>query len=135
MGIISSLFGRKNKKKNSDKQLSQIIGKDESTKTIPAEYQKTGASYKVYFRNETERKIEIKEKLSLLPNEQAIIEILDTDSIFFDIDVKVYFGEYGLETEDKKSQLAGIGGEYWEKYNVPNDVEYGFVIVNPGEGD
>ena len=33
------------------------------------------------------------------------------------------------------SELSGIGGEYWKKYNVPDDVEYGFVIVKPGEGD
>ena len=33
------------------------------------------------------------------------------------------------------SKIAGIGGEYWTKYDVPDDVEYGFVIVAPAQGD
>ena len=77
----------------------------------------------------------IKDKFTLEPNDERIFEFVDTDSLLFDIGPKIYFGDTGLEVDDKKGELAGIRGEYWEKYNVPDDVEYGFVIVPAGEGD
>ena len=135
MGILSFLFGCKNEKRYKDKQGNEFIEKGDETYIIPAEYHKTGASYKIFFRNETDKAVNTKDKFTLGQNEEKILTFLDTDSILFDIGLKIYFGEYGLETDDKKGQLAGIGGEYWKKYKVPDDVEYGFVIVKPGEGD
>lgn len=135
MGILSSLFACKNENRYTDKHGNIIIEKGDKTSIIPAEYKKTGNSYKIFLRNETDKSVSIKDKFILNPNEEKIFEFVDTDSISFDIGPKIYFGDYGLEIEDKKSELAGIGGEYWEKYNVPEDVEYGFVIVLPGEGD
>ena len=116
MGVLFLLFGCKKEK-------------GDETFIIPAEYKKTGASYKIFLRNETDKKVSIKDKFSLKPNEEKISEFTDTDSMLFD------FGETGLEIDDKKGELARIGGEYWEKYIVPDDVEYGFVIVPPGDGD
>ena len=135
MGILSFLFGCKNEKKYKDKHGNEIIKKGEDTYIVPAEYKKTGASYKIFLRNETDESVNIKGKFTLNPNEDKVFNFIDTDSILFDIGPKIYFGEYGLEVEDKKSELAGIGGEFWKKYKVPDDVEYGFVIVNPGKGD
>lgn len=135
MGILSFLFGCKKENRYKDKLGNEIIEKGNDTYIIPAEYEKTGTSYKIFLRNETEKTVSIKNKFSLKPNEEKIIEFVDTDSILFDIGPKIYFGDNGLEVEDEKGELAGIGGEYWEKYNVPDDVEYGFEIVKPGEGD
>ena len=135
MGILSFLFGCKKENRYTDKHGNVIIEKGDETYIIPAEYEKTGASYKIFLRNETENPVIIKDKFTLKPNEEKIFEFVDTDSILFDIGAKIFFGDTGLEIEDKKGELAGIGGEYWEKYNVPDDVEYGFVIVPPGEGD
>ncbi|WP_396153311.1 hypothetical protein [Flavobacterium sp.] len=135
LGILSFLFGCKNDNRFKDKHGNEIIDKGDETFIIPAEYKKTGALYKIFFRNETDKTVNIKDKFTLKPNEERIIEFVDTDSILFDIGPKIYFGDNGLEVDDKKGELAGIGREYWEKYNVPDDVEYGFVIVNPSEGD
>ena len=135
MGILSFLFGCKKETRYTDKHGNIIIEKGDKISIIPAEYVKTGASYKIFLRNETEKTIVIKDKFTLDPNEEKIFKFVDTDSILLDIGPEIYFGEYGLETDDKEGQLAGIGGEYWEKYKVPDDVEYGFVIVPPGEGD
>lgn len=135
MGILSFLFGCKNEKKYIDKHGNEIIEKGDEIFIVPAEYEKTGASYKIFLRNETGKPVTIKDKFTLKSNEEKIIEFVDTDSIYFDIGPKIYFGENGLEVDDKKGELAGIGGEYWEKYKVPKDVEYGFVIVPEGEGD
>ena len=65
----------------------------------------------------------------------AYLLIVNDEPYLFDFGAKIFFGDTGLEENDKKGELAGIGGEYWEKYKVPDDVEYGFVIVPPGEGD
>ena len=136
--VILSFFlirEKKAPKKYKNKRGKEIIEKGHESYTIPADYLKNGASYKIFLRNNTDKIITIKDKFTLGPNEEKTFPFVDTDSISFDIGPKIYFGEYGLEISDKKSQIAGIGGEYWKKYNVPNNVEYGFVIVPPGEGD
>ena len=121
MGVLFLLFGCKKEK-------------GDETFIIPVEYKKTGASYKIFLRNETDKRVSIKDKFSLKPNEEKIFEFTDTDSMLFDFGAKIFFGETGLEIDDKKGELARIGGEYWEKYIVPDVVEYGFVIVPPGVG-
>tara|TARA_R110000744_G_C19293950_1_gene554965 strand:+ start:538 stop:1161 length:624 start_codon:yes stop_codon:yes gene_type:complete len=126
---------KKAPKKYKNKHGNEIIEEGHESFMIPDEYLKTGASYKIFLRNNTDKFVTIKDKFTLGPNEDKVFPFVDTDSISFDIGPKIYFGEYGLEISDKKSQIAGIGGEYWEKYNVPNNVEYGFVIVPQGEGD
>ncbi|WP_417558948.1 hypothetical protein [Mesoflavibacter zeaxanthinifaciens] len=135
MGILSFLFGCKKETRYTDKHGNVIIEKGDETFIIPAEYEKTGASYKIFLRNETDKTVSIKDKFTLKSNEEKIIEFIDTDSMLFDFGAKIFFGDTGLEVDDKKGELAGIGGEYWEKYKVPDDVEYGFVIVPLGEGD
>jgi hypothetical protein len=135
MGIVSFLFGCKKENRYIDKNGNTIIEKGDETRIIPAEYEKKGTIYKIFFKNETKKSVTIKDRFTLQPNEEIIIDFSDTDSLVFDIGSEIFFGEYGLEVSDKKGQLAGIGGEYWEKYKVPDDVEYGFVIVPPGKGD
>ncbi|WP_272151052.1 hypothetical protein [Tenacibaculum aiptasiae] len=135
IGILSLLFGCKKENRYTDKHGNVIIEKGDKTYIIPAEYDKTGISYKIFLRNETEKTVSIKNKFSLKSNEEKIFEFVDTDSILFNIGAKIFFGDTGLEVYDKKGELAGIGGEYWEKYKIPDDVEYGFIIVPIGEGD
>lgn len=135
IGILSFSFGCKNENRYKDKHGNEIIQKGDETYIIPTQYKKTAASYKIFLRNETDKSVYIKNKFTLKPDEEKIFDFIDTDSILFDIGVKIYFGDTGLEVEDKKGELAGIGEEYWKKYKVPDDVEYGFVILPSGEGD
>lgn len=129
------LFSCKKEKRHFDKHGNEYIQKGDELFIVPAKYHKTGERYQIFMINETDSIVTIKHKFTLSPDEQRIFEFTDTDSLIFNIGPKIFFGEYGLETEDKKGQIAGIGGEFWEKYNVPDDVEYGFVIVPEGEGD
>jgi hypothetical protein len=135
VGILSFLFSCKKEKGYIDKHGNEIIEKGDKTYIIPAEYEKKGTTYKIFLRNETDKPVNIKNKFTLKPNEEKTFKFTDTDSILFDFGSKIYFGDNGLETKDRKSELAGIGGEYWKKYKISDDVEYGFVIVKPGEGD
>lgn len=135
MGILSFLIGCKKENRYTDKQGNVIIEKGDETFIIPSEYEKTQASYKIFLRNETDKLVSIENRFTLKPDEEKILEFVDTDTILFDFGAKIFFGNTGLEADDKKGKLAGIGGEYWENYKVPDDVEYGFVIVPPGEGD
>lgn len=133
--LLISIFSCKKENRHKDKFGNEIIEKGNESYIIPAEYKKTGASYKIFLRNETDKPVNIKNKFTLKPNENKIFNFVDTDSILFDIEPKIYFGDTGLEVEDKKAKLAGIGGEYLKKHNVPDDIQYGFVIVKTGESD
>lgn len=135
IGILSFAFGCEKEIRYTDKHGNIIIKKGDKMSIIPAKYTKTGKLYKIFILNKTDKSVNIKDKFTLNPSEEKTFGFSDTDSMIFDIGPKIYFGDYGLEEIDKRSQLAGIGGEYWKKYKVPNDVEYGFVIVPPGEGD
>jgi len=133
--LFFTLFNCKKENRYFDKQGNEFIEKGDNTSIIPAEYSKTGNQYKIFLINETDKLINVKNKFSLKAGESKIFNLTDTDSIIFDTGPKIYFGEFGLETEDKKSQIAGIGGKYWDVYKVPKDVEYGFVIVPINQGD
>ena len=62
--------------------------------------------------------------------------MIDTYTLELNNGVKFMFGEtYGLEIEDKNSQVSGLGGEFLVKYGVPDKAEWAFVIVPEGEGD
>ena len=135
VGILSFLFGCKKENRYTDEHGNVIIEKGKETFIIPAEYKKTGESYKIFLRNETDKTVSIKDKFTLKSNEEKIFEFIDKDSMLFDFGAKIFLGDTGLEVKDKKGELAGIGGEYWDKYKVPDDVVFGFVIVPPGEGD
>lgn len=137
IGILVLLlpFGCNNEKRYKDKQGNEFIEIDGKTYIIPAEYKKTGASYKIFLLNKTDEKVNIINRFDLRPGEQKVFDFIDTDSILFGFGTKIYFGNTGLESDDKKGQIAGIGGKYWDKYNVPENVEYGFVIVPVGKGD
>ena len=103
---------------------------------IPAKYSKTGKIYKVFIYNETSDEIGIIDSLKIKPNEFRVFKLKDIDTLKLNNGVKFMFGEtYGLEIEDKKSQVSGLGGEFLEKYGVPDEAEWAFVIVPVGKGD
>ncbi|WP_299436564.1 hypothetical protein [uncultured Maribacter sp.] len=103
---------------------------------IPAKYNKTGKIYKVFIYNETSDEIGIIENLKIKPNEFRVFNLKDIDTLKLDNGVKFMFGEtYGLEIEDKQSQVSGLGGKFLDKYKVPYEAEWAFVIVPIGQGD
>lgn len=113
-----------------------FIEKGNEISIIPAKYNKTGKTYKVFIYNETSDEIGIIENLKINPNEFKVFSIKDTDTLKLNNGVKFMFGEtYGLEIEDKKSQVSGLGGKFLDEYKVPDDVEWAFVIVPEGKGD
>ena len=113
-----------------------FIEKGNEISIIPAKYNKTGKTYKVFIYNETSDGIGIIENLKIKPNEFKVFNLKDTDTLKLDNGVKFMFGEtYGLEIEDKKSQVSGLGGKYLDIYKVPDEAEWAFLIVPPGKGD
>jgi len=119
-----------------DEHGNVFIQKGNEVSIIPAKYDKTGKTYKVFIFNETSNEIQVSKKLKIQPNEFKVFNVVDTDTLELNNGIKFMFGEtYGLEIEDKKSQVSGLGGEFLVKYGVPDETEWAFVIVPEGEGD
>jgi hypothetical protein len=130
------LIETKKEKRWTDSNGNVFIEKGNEVSIIPAKYNKTGKIYKVFIYNETLEEIGIIENLKIKPNEFKVFNLKDTDTLKLDNGVKFMFGEtYGLEIEDKKSQVSGLGGKFLDEYKVPNDAEWAFVIVPKGKGD
>lgn len=103
---------------------------------IPAKYNKTGKTYRVFIFNETSNEIGIIQNLKINPNKSKVFNLKDSDTLKLDNGVKFMFGEtYGLEIEDNKSQVGGLGGVFLNEYKVPEDAQWAFVIVPEGKGD
>ena len=123
-------------KKWTDEHGNVFIEKGTEVSIIPAKYNKTGKKYKVFLYNETTENIGIIKDLVIKPREFKVFNVSDTDTLKLDNGVKFMFGEtYGLEVEDKKSQVSGLGGKYLTEYGVPNEIDFAFVIVPVGKGD
>lgn len=119
-----------------DEHGNVFIQKGNQVSIIPAKYEKTGKTYKVFIFNETSNEIQVSERLKIQPNEFKVFNMVDTDTLELNNGVKFLFGEtYGLEIEDKKSQVSGLGAEFLVKYGVPDEAEWAFVIVPEGQGD
>ena len=113
-----------------------FIEKGNEISIIPAKYNKTGKTYKLFIYNETFSEIGISENIKIGSNEFRVVNLKDTDTLKLDNGVKFYFGEhYAIEVEDRNSQVSGLGGEFLEKYGVPDEAEWAFVIVPVGKGD
>jgi predicted small lipoprotein YifL len=113
-----------------------FIHKGNEVSIIPSKYEQIGKTYKVFLFNETSNEIKVSERLKIPTNEFKVFTLVDTDTLELNNGVKFIFGEtYGLEIEDKKSQVSGLGGEFLVKYGVPDEAEWAFVIVPEGEGD
>ena len=119
-----------------DEHGNVFIQSGDEVSIIPAKYDKTGRTYKVFVFNETPNEIAVSERLKIRPNEFKVFNLVDTDTLALDNGVKFMFGDtYGLEVEDKKSQVSGLGGEFLVKYGVPDEAEWAFIIVPECEGD
>ena len=109
----------------------------------PAKPNKTGKQYKdssrdfrVFFYNETGSTLVISDMYELEAGKSVLIDVRGFFTLKLNNGVKFIFNdEYGLEVSDKKSQVSGLGGEYLEKYQVPDEAQWAFTIVPPGKGD
>ncbi len=123
-------------KKWTDFHGNVFIEKGNEISIIPAKYNKTGKTHRIFIFNETSSEIGVISNLKIKPNEFKVFNLQDIDTLKLDNGVKFMFGEtYGLEVEDKKSQVSGLGGEFLKKYGVPDEAQWAFVIVPVGEGD
>jgi hypothetical protein len=103
---------------------------------VPTAYEKTKKLYKIFLYNETSNNVGITKEFKIKPKEFRVFNLSDTDTLKLDIGVKFMFGKtHGLEVEDKKSQVNGLGGKYLTNYGVPNEIDWAFVIVPAGKGD
>ena len=102
----------------------------------PATYTETGKVYTIFIHNETANSITANEKVTIKPNESYLFKMPDTMGIALNNGIQFFIGEtVGLEVIDNNIQVAGLGGEWLDKLNVPDSADWAFSILNPGEGD
>ncbi|MBU2928843.1 hypothetical protein [Winogradskyella psychrotolerans] len=113
------------------------VSSDYEKETIdPATYNEIGKFYSIFIYNETENSIIANQKITIKPNESFVFKIPDTMGIAFNNGIQFFIGETeGLEVIDNKIQVSGLGGEWLDKLNVPESIDFAFSILNPGEGD
>ena len=113
------------------------INPNYSAETIePEAYNATGKIYSIFIYNETANPIRANKKVTIKSNESFVFKIPDTMGIALDNGIQFFFGETeGLEVIDNNIQVAGLGGEWLEKLNVPKSADWAFSILNPGDGD
>ena len=134
--LLITFLGCKKENRHFDKDGNEFIKKGNEVFVIPAKYNKTGKSYKVFIYNETSSEIRVLENLKINPNQFKVFNLKDTDTLKLDNGVEFMFLEtYGLQIADKKSQVSGLGGKFLDEYGVPDEAVWAFVIVPPGKGD
>lgn len=121
-----------------DTQMNKVyINPNYSGETIqPDKYRPTGKVYRIFIYNETKSSISANEKVTIKPSESFLFHIPDTMGIALNNGIQFFFGETeGLEVIDNKTQVAGLGGKWLDKLNVPKSTDWAFSILNPGKGD
>ena len=122
---------------NENQSNKVYINSDYEKETIePATYNATGKVHNIFIYNETKNSIIANQKITIKPNESFVFKIPDTMGIALNNGIQLFFGETeGLEVIDNKIQVAALGGEWLEKFNVPESADWAFTILNSGEGD
>ena len=113
------------------------INSDYSEDTIEAQaYVPTGKIYRIFIFNETANPISANTRFTIKPNESHLFEIPDTMGIALDNGIQFFFGETeGLEVIDNNIQVTGLGGDWLDKYNAPDEIDWAFSIKKAGKGD
>ncbi|WP_435623914.1 hypothetical protein [Flagellimonas sp.] len=90
----------------------------------------------IYVKNETSDKLIVNRKSLLEPNRWHIFKMDKHKSIYFSNGIALHVDEeLNLEIDDFRNQIIELKDDYFEKYNVPEYVNWAFAIAKPNMGD
>ena len=92
--------------------------------------------FEIFIVNESEETLIINHNSELEDNQWYVFKIKKNESLIFNNGIIFKLDKNNdLEIEDFKNQIIGLGEEDLKKYNVPNYVNWAFIIAKPNKGD
>ncbi len=92
--------------------------------------------FEIYVKNETNDTLIVNRKSLLESNSWHIFQTDKYKPIHFSNGIEFHIDkELNLEIIDYRNQIIGLGDDYFKKYNVPEYVNWAFIIAKPNEGD
>ena len=90
----------------------------------------------IYVKNETSDTLIINRESLLEPNSWYIFTTHKYRPIYFSNGIEFHIDkELNLEVFDYRNQIIGLGEDYFWKNDVPEYVDWAFIIAKPGQGD
>ena len=93
-------------------------------------------AFKIFVFNDSKENLIINRNSKLEDNQQCVFKLSKDESLIFSNGIIINIDvNNNLETKDSKNQIIGLGEDYYTKYNVPNSVDWAFIISKPNNGD
>jgi len=92
--------------------------------------------FKIYVKNETSDTLIVNRKSLFESNSWYIFTTDKYKPIYFSNGIEFHIDkELNLEIIDFRNQIIGLGDEYFKKHDVPEYVNWAFIIAEPNKGD
>ena len=130
------LFSFKSKSRNKLKPNKKDSNKTGINNTRNLQSKKRKKRFEIFVLNESNDNLIVNRNSELDNNQWYIFQMKPNESIFFsngiifDIDKN-----NNLEIEDFRNQIIGLGDDYFKKYDVPDYVDWAFIIAEQNKGD
>ncbi len=92
--------------------------------------------FEIYVKNETSSTLIANRNSLLKPNSWYIFATDKHKPIYFNNGIEFHIDkELNLEIIDLRNQIIGLGDDYFKKNDVPEYVNWAFIIADPNQGD
>ena len=92
--------------------------------------------FEIYVKNETSDTLIVNRNSLLEPNNWYIFNTDKYKPIYFSNGIEFHIDrELNLEVVDLRNQIIGLGDEYFKENDVPEYVNWAFIIAEPNQGD
>ena len=92
--------------------------------------------FEIYVKNETSDTLIINRNSLLDPNSWYIFTTDKHKPVYFSNGIEFHIdNELNLKIIDYRNQIIGLGDDYFKKHDVPEYVNWAFIIAEPNQGD
>lgn len=92
--------------------------------------------FEIYVKNETSDTLIVNRSYLLEPNRWYVFTTNKYKPVYFSNGIEFHIDEeLNLEILDFRNQIIGLGDDYFKKHDVPEYVNWAFIIAEPNQGD